>query len=322
MPKLNILVTHYKEPQAFVKRLLDSIQAQHNINFEDIEVIIMNDGSECLLDTKAFVGYSFVIHYKVALHEGVANTRQHLQDIATGEYIMFCDCDDSFYCVKALEMIFNELDGCNYLSCNFFEEIPTQDDSGKVIYSLLPHDYDQVFVHGKVIKRQFLIDNNIKWVDICPSEDNYFTKLCQTVAEEYKYIDIPLYIWKWNPNSMVRSNPEWVYKKHRVAIVSTDLLLDELYARGHQSQANLFLIKQVIQTYYTIHCKGWDEHPKDKRETERYIAAFIQKYYSIIKRIPKKNIDEIMEINDKVFLTRGFEETETLSEWIERLKTL
>ena len=39
MRKLNILITQYKEDDDFIKPLLDSIEIQQNIDFEDIEEI-------------------------------------------------------------------------------------------------------------------------------------------------------------------------------------------------------------------------------------------------------------------------------------------
>lgn len=46
MKKLEILITHYNEGFEVLKPLLDSINIQQSINFNDIGVIITNDGDD------------------------------------------------------------------------------------------------------------------------------------------------------------------------------------------------------------------------------------------------------------------------------------
>ena len=46
MKTLEILVPQYKETDDVVKPLLDSIAIQQNVDFDDIGVIICNDGSD------------------------------------------------------------------------------------------------------------------------------------------------------------------------------------------------------------------------------------------------------------------------------------
>ena len=47
--KLQILVPQYKETDEVVKPLLDSIALQQGINFDDIGVVIVNDGTDVRL---------------------------------------------------------------------------------------------------------------------------------------------------------------------------------------------------------------------------------------------------------------------------------
>ena len=76
---LQLIITHYKDDQKYVKRLLDSIQLQQDIDFNDIGVMIINDGNEVVLDSSLFSQYR-----------------------SKAEYIMFCDGDDLFYRMNAL----------------------------------------------------------------------------------------------------------------------------------------------------------------------------------------------------------------------------
>ena len=54
---LDILVPQYKETDAIIKPLLDSIAVQHNANFQEIGVIIVNDGTDVRLSKELLTSY-------------------------------------------------------------------------------------------------------------------------------------------------------------------------------------------------------------------------------------------------------------------------
>lgn len=97
MKKLQILIPHYKEGFEVIKPLLDSINIQQNVNLKDeVGVIIVNDGNECILNKELFKNYDYDIEYYINEHKGVSATRNACLDKATADYVMFCDCDDMF----------------------------------------------------------------------------------------------------------------------------------------------------------------------------------------------------------------------------------
>jgi hypothetical protein len=89
---------------------------------------------------------------------------------------MFCDADDMFYNACGLYMIFREINiGFDTLSSKFIEEAHTPD--GQLVY--IDHDQDATFVHGKIHRRQYLLDNEIRWnPDLTIHEDSYFNVQC------------------------------------------------------------------------------------------------------------------------------------------------
>ena len=94
--KLQILIPQYNETDEIIKPLLDSIAIQQNVDFNEIGVIIVNDGSGILLSDKLLMKYPFKIEYYIEAHRGVSATRNACLDHATAEYVMFCDADDMF----------------------------------------------------------------------------------------------------------------------------------------------------------------------------------------------------------------------------------
>ena len=173
--KLQILVPQHKETDEIVKPLLDSIAIQQNVDFSQIGVIICNDGTDVHLSEKLLSSYPFEVQYHKEPHRGVSGTRNACLDHATAEYVMFCDADDMFYNACGLYIVFREIanGGFDTLSSTFIEEsrIPT---TKEITY--INREMDSTFVHGKFHRRQFLLDNNIRWNDaLTIHEDSYFT---------------------------------------------------------------------------------------------------------------------------------------------------
>jgi len=73
-------------------------------------------------------------------------------------------------------MIFREIEiGFDTLSSKFIEE--TIMPNGKHIY--INRENDCTFVHGKVHRRQYLIDNDIRWnPNLTIHEDSFFNVQC------------------------------------------------------------------------------------------------------------------------------------------------
>ena len=86
--KLDILVPQYKETKEVVKPLLDSIALQQLVDFRDIGVIIVNDGSDVFLDEDWLNSYPFKVTYHKNEHLGVSGTRQKALDLSKADFVM------------------------------------------------------------------------------------------------------------------------------------------------------------------------------------------------------------------------------------------
>ena len=70
--KLQILVPQYNEDDAILKGLLDSIAMQRGVDFNEIGVVIVNDGSDVLISREFLQSYPFEIEYWLGDHAGAA----------------------------------------------------------------------------------------------------------------------------------------------------------------------------------------------------------------------------------------------------------
>lgn len=295
--KLQILIPQYKETEEIIKPLLDSIAIQQNVDFaNDIGVIIANDGTDVQLSDDFLNQYPFDIMYIIAPHQGVSATRNVCLDNATADYVMFCDADDMFYNACGLWIIMREIDngGFDSLVSMFVEESRTP-DTKEVIY--INHEMDSTFVHGKVHRRQYLLDNKIRWnPNLTIHEDSFFNIQCQNLSQNVKYCSTPFYLWKWRDDSVCRHDPKYILKTYRNMIDSNDALIDEFLKRGVQDKALFYTAFMIFDAYYTMNKPEWIN--QDNKEYRDNTEARFSVYYR-----KRKDLWQSISTNDKMFIS-------------------
>ena len=324
--KLQILVPQYKETEDIIKPLLDSIEVQQNIDLaNDIGVIIVNDGTDVKLSKKFFKRYSFPIEYHLNEHHGVSATRNACLDYATADYVMFCDADDMFYNAWGMYIIFREIEngGFDSLVSAFIEEsrIP---ETKEVVY--INHDMDTTFVHGKVHRRQYLIDNNIRWNDsLTIHEDSYFNCLCQRLARELKYSQASFYLWKWRDASVCRHDPKYILKTYNNMLDSNDALVEQFLNRMRKEDAMFYSTSMIYDAYFTMNKDEWlnQENKKYRCATEKRFKEYWLKYRYLHDEIPQDiKIQIIMGIKNRMYGEGMVLETVTFNEWIKWIEEI
>ena len=293
--KLQILVPQYKETDTVVKPLLDSIAIQQSIDFNDIGVIICNDGSDVFLSESFLKSYPFKIEYYKEPHRGVSGTRNACFEYSDAEYVMFCDADDMFYNACGLWIIFKEMEiGFDSLVSVFVEE--TRDPTTKQV-TYINREMDSTFVHGKVHRRKYLIDQNIRWNEnLTIHEDSFFNILCQNLSPNVKYSQSPFYLWKWRDDSVCRHDPKYILKTYRNMLDSNDALIDEFLSRGMQDKAAFYTAFIIFDAYYTMNKPEWinQENKEDRDSTEKHFARYFLK---------RKRLWDAISPNDKMVIS-------------------
>ena len=324
--KLQILIPQYEETDEIIKPLLDSIAIQQNVDFNEIGVIIANDGSEIHLTDEFLESYPYDIKYILAPHGGVSATRNVCLDHATADYVMFCDADDMFCSVCGLWFIFREIDqngGFDSLTSVFLEETRTP-DTKEIIY--INREMDSTFVHGKVHRRQYLLDNKIRWnPDLTIHEDSFFNIQCSNLSQNVKYCPIPFYLWRWRDESVCRHDPKYILKTYRNMIDSNDALIQEFLKRMVEDKAYFYIAFMIFDAYYTMNKPEWinQENKEYRDSTEFRFAKYYKKY--------KKRWDAIPS-TDKIQISQGIRgrsvnegmmmEAVTIDDWLEHIEKM
>ena len=330
MPILSILIPRYKENEEVLRFLLDSIKMQQGVNLKFIEVIIGQDGLEQDdLDTWFVYEYNkyFPINYVKFEHGGVSATRNKLMDICHGEYIQFCDADDLFSSVLALKLIIEKIIAKKFdiLFSTFTEElyVPSKHKKEYVL-----HEDDSTFVHGKVVRKQFLIDNNIRWNNkLTVHEDSYFYAQCYHCSAEEKreIVKQSFYIWKWREGSVVRSDPKWMLNTYDKLIDSNEALIDNFLSRGMIKQVRMFSFIATMNLYYNINKSEYmsPENAKRLKEIEKRFKKFYVKYVDYMNELPADQQQRFTQtIRDRACTEGLMMEHITLIDWVRHILNL
>ena len=326
MKKFNILIPQYNETEKDISHLLDSIAIQQNIDFNEIGVLICNDGSDILLSEDFLKSYKFDIQYFKEPHKGVSATRNFLLDKSDAEYVMFCDADDMFYNACGLWIIFREFESEEFdtLFSVFVEE--TRDMYNNVMY--ITHDIDSTFVHGKVHRKQYLIDNNIRFNDsLTIHEDSYFVLLTQNCTEpsRIKFSPTPFYLWRWRNNSVCRHDPKYILKTYTNMIDSNDALIDEFIKREMFEIANTYVGLMIFDTYYTFNKLDWvnQDNIEYRNKTEKHFSEYYKKRKVMWNKLSN---DEKMQLSNSIRQRSVMEgmvmENITLDDWLNKIENL
>ena len=210
--KLSIIIPAYNA-EAYLPQCLDSILAQEH---SGCEVIVVDDGSTdgtaALLQRYPDVK---VIHQA---NRGMSTARNRGLDEARGEYILFVDSDD-LLTDDAIETLVAELSGEDIIA---FNAKKLHDATGEQTYHptirepettdgwtyfcrhrLEATDIHFVCIWQRTYRRQFLIDNNLRFADgILRAEDDLFTTQAMLAAKTLRTITPCLYIYRIRANSI------------------------------------------------------------------------------------------------------------------------
>lgn len=272
--KLQFLVPQYKETEKVISFLLDSIECQVGIDFNDIGVVICSDGGEYVLDEGLISRYSFDVDYHICKHRGVSGTRNSALLLSDADYIMFCDADDGFCNTFGVKVILENIATCeknnepfDLMSSKFFGE--KDDESG---WSMTIVDHNSTFIHGRIYRKKFLVDNGLYFNEkIWANEDCFFNIMTNFYSKNTKSLNLPIYCWRGNPNS-VTHDPKYIIKTMHQLLYSNDSVVEVMELLGKEQ-------KEIANTAFDVICKVYLEMNKPDwylPENEEYLDVTVK----------------------------------------------
>ncbi len=317
---LSIVIPKYKETEKEIFPLLASISTQVGVNFSDIEVIIANDGGGIALDKNFLYMFGMdIAQIELEKNGGPGVARQAGLNAAQGEYIMFCDADDSLHNVGVLGALLQEAkqNAPDMLSTSWLEELV--DETGKYCY--ITHENDATWMHGKLFRRNFLMQNDIRFHDkLRVHEDSYFLCIAASLAKRNRYLPITSYVWKHRPDSITRRDGGiYTFASIPEFIRACSLAHAEVENRVPE-QMEYKILQFTLYNYFSFHRPEWQnpEHSEHRKKAEESFAKNIAPMWHYWLKAESQTIANIYnEERKKNF--NGCMETETIGAWLKRL---
>ena len=205
MPKVSVIVPVYNVEQ-YVRRCLESLVNQ---TLEDIEIIVVNDGSQ---DGSKYIlqeykeKYSNKIVYLEKINGGLSDARNYGIKYATGDYIAFLDSDD-YVELDTYEKLYNKAISTNadMTECDFYWEYPDKKIHDKTANYKNESDMyanARVVAWNKLYKKEILLEANIEFPKGLRYEDVEFFYKILPKLKKIELIPEPLIHYIQRENSI------------------------------------------------------------------------------------------------------------------------
>lgn len=228
---IDVIIPAYNAQNTIEKTLL-SINMQ-TIK-EKVKVYIINDNS---LDNYDEIYNQFKEKINITLinlceNKGPGNARNVGLNNSSSKYILFLDSDDELYNSLSLELLLNSIKD-NDLCVG---GVIIEDENYKHEFI---NNYSST-LHGKLYKREFIMNNNLLFNNSYRSEDNSFHNLLLMLNPKITFVNEPVYFYKYNSNSLTdvekdllindyNFNVSWLVNELERRKVNIDIISNYVY---------------------------------------------------------------------------------------------
>ena len=287
---LDIIVPQFKEDESYLKNLLNSLEKQ-DVDYSDFRVLIIGDIDGYKLSKSFLNGYRKLnIEYIIPKnHNTQGMAEQYGIDISKSKYVTFLDADDEFI-ENRLKYAINTLKKHDFdmLLSHFIEEVLIDN---KYMYTEHKNDL-YIFMHGLFLKREYLINNNIRFNErLRYCEDSYFTKILFMTSSNHPILNIPIYLWKYNKNSTMRSN-DLINKLYDDNFKCINDAYENIIKKNNNIENKYYLLSGFFELFIKLESQYFDKNKKNDKEKELYDMYL--KYKDIFIELSDK-LDEIYD---------------------------
>lgn len=199
MKLVSVIVPVYNA-ENYLSKCIDSILEQ---SYSEIELILLNDGSKdnSLQILREYEKKSSKIKVVDQKNMGVAKTRNKAIQMASGDYIAFMDNDD-FIDVNYIETLVSKMEDADIVISGYRRmgiekelfHLKLMDESWSKYMVMAPW--------AKLYRRDFLVKNQIVFLDNNIGEDVYFNLVAYSKTKKIKILDYIGYNWFYNDSSV------------------------------------------------------------------------------------------------------------------------
>ena len=242
--------------------LTATLECVLNQTYENIEVLLINDGSTDLSGAicNEYAAYDSRFHVYHVKNGGVSKARNYGLDHMSGDYVMFIDSDDlvkAEYVERMIETVCNMdaqlavcrfMDGSRY-SCEDFTCYRTADEPRITKIDLNEYRWTGKYAHPEVCGGIFAADliRDLRFrSDLHIGEDAVFFSYALKRAGSFYYIDEQFYYYRYNRNSAMNRT----FQEKNI----TEILARECICDMFSDQSDSF--KNECEAVLAMRCKA------------------------------------------------------------------
>ena len=288
MKKVRIIIPVWGV-EKYVSKCLDSLVNQ---TLEDIEIIVVNDGSpdnsQKIIDEYVKKHPDKVKSY-IKENGGQGSARNYGIEVSTGEYIGFVDSDD-FVELDMFEKLYNKAkqDKSDIVVCGSYN---VSEDYSKKEKDVFVNNYDtdlenvlfgKMAVWNKIYKRNKLIDNKITFKEKVWYEDLAFTLKAIINSSKFSFIDESLYDYLIRQGStMNNSNVE----RNLEILQAFDDVLDYIYKNKKEDYIKMIEFLAIDHIYISaiVRVLRAEADNKLKRDVINKLISYMEENFPNFK---------------------------------------
>lgn len=249
---------------------------------EKVRVLLVDD---CSSDSYDDIVEKFSNELKIKIvsldnNSGPGVARQYGMEHSRSKYICFVDSDDLLSSIDSLEMLYKEI----------------EKGYDMVYSSVYYEDQDTVFqplgdLHGKIYRRKFIVDNNIKFNNTRYHEDNAFNNLVIVHSAKVNFLDLVTYDYIYNGDSTTKKNMSKAFERLEIYIDNMEYVVKT--AEEHKCKKKLianYIYRKYGYLNYTSNMYGL--------EKKKQIKVWLGKYdfTDYLKELDRPQISEIASL--------------------------
>lgn len=316
---LDIIMPHYKEPWDTVKKFFSMLELQRGIDFHSFRVLIVNDGEENAFPLNQFSSFPYEVLQISITHAGVSAARNAGLLASEAEWVMFCDCDDMFAHPYALLDILHVLPAKE--ADLLWTDIWTEANRNGIF--IMKKEFNAVFVHGKLFRREFLLKNDIYFDEhIVYCEDSLFVTtalmLCNEKRQGRIRTQMPSYVWCDTDGSV--TNTSRTKDIAPMCMMYRDKKVCELYRekRSHDEYCAM-IARTVIDAYHYLNRTVPLSEELEQMQADFY--AWYMEHKAEYESVPYETLKKIKESSRKsAFINAGLlDESVSVTKWLKSL---
>lgn len=285
---LDIVITHCDEPWDTCKRLFDSIAMQYHADMSKVDITLVQDGKETTLPwTDLLSSYPFKVNVLTIPCSGKAAARNVGLNHGTGDWVMFCDCDDFFADVCSLSMILENFptDEYDIIWGKYLREFMWYKGSTYLNKSDEPNFFS---TDNKFYRRQFLAEQNIRFSSAIPSHtEAIFNTIVLAETSPWRIVhlttDFYMYVKRFRKGSMTH-NLDYYLEYIRTIRDRELFIAEELNRRGYPYEFRKHIASAVAHEFHSVY------NPAEGTRPAPYSDGFLDFY--------RKHRDSFMSVSD------------------------